>query len=316
MRQTLVRMVFGSHLYGLDTPESDTDYKGVFMPSKQEILLGRIPKTLRLSEGSGANGKNTAEDVDEEHYSLHYFIDLACKGETVALDMLHSRPEHWTAYSAEWLSLVAQREKFYTKNLKALVGYARRQAAKYGVKGSRLNDARRVLEWLKEMEYRSPDVRLDDLWDVFPKGEHIRQEPATFPETVSTVDVCGKKLQSSAKAKQYIDTMDRFVEAYGARARKAERNEGIDWKAISHAFRAGYQVQGILLDGGFEYPLPQTEFLLAVKCGEVPYSEAGPRLERLIDTLEHVAAKSNLPEKVDRGYWDEWLIGAVQGGVR
>ena len=314
MRRTLVRMVFGSHLYGLNTPESDQDYKGVFMPDEDDILLGRIPKTLVLSRGTPST-KNTPEDVDEEHYSLHYFLDLACKGETVALDMLHSGPEHWLETSPEWEELVKNRAMFYTKNLKSLVGYARRQAAKYGVKGSRLSDARRVLEFLKEMEYRSPDVRLDDVWDVFPKGKHIRQEPATFPETVSTVDVCGKQLQSSAKARQYIDTMDRFVEAYGARARKAEKNEGIDWKAISHAFRAGYQVLGILMGGGFEYPLPQSEYLREVKAGKIPYKHAGPALEGLIDHLEKLAELSNLPEKTDRKIWDDWLFGVVRGGL-
>lgn len=35
---TIVKMVFGSFLYGTDTPESDKDYKGVFLPSWEEIL--------------------------------------------------------------------------------------------------------------------------------------------------------------------------------------------------------------------------------------------------------------------------------------
>ena len=315
MRKTLVRMVFGSHLYGLNTPESDTDYKGIFLPRREEVLLGRIPKTLRISEGSGDSGKNTAKDVDEEHYSLHYFLDLACKGETVALDMLHSRPEHWLETSDLWEELVQARHLFYTKNLKALVGYARRQAAKYGVKGSRLADARLVLEFLKEVEYQTPGVRLQDVWDKLPTGEHIRKEPPTFPEVVSTADVCGKKLQSTAMARQYIETFDRFVEAYGVRARKAERNEGIDWKAISHAFRAGYQVMGILNSGGFSYPLPETEFILAVKKGEVEYKVAGPMLEELIDGLEERAEVSDLPEKVNRSHWDEWLIEQMEDAL-
>jgi predicted nucleotidyltransferase len=37
--------VFGSHLYGTSTEQSDRDYKGIFLPSAQDILLGRIPKT-------------------------------------------------------------------------------------------------------------------------------------------------------------------------------------------------------------------------------------------------------------------------------
>jgi len=35
----LVKTVFGSHLYGTSTPESDTDFKAVHMYSLEEILL-------------------------------------------------------------------------------------------------------------------------------------------------------------------------------------------------------------------------------------------------------------------------------------
>lgn len=314
MTKVLVRMVFGSHLYGTATPDSDTDYKGVFFPSYEDIILGRIPKTLRISSGA-QNEKNTAEDVDEEHYSLHYFVDLACKGETVALDMLHAGDSAILNDSETWRQMVARRHMFYTKNLRALVGYARRQAAKYGIKGSRLDDARKVLEFLQRVEQENPDIRLEDVWDQFPKGEHIRLEERTYPETVTVADVCGKKLQSTAKAKQYIETVERFVDAYGERARQAERNEGIDWKAVSHAFRAGYQVEGILVDGGFEYPLPQTDFIRQVKAGEVPYKEAGPMLTALIDRLEKLSEASSLPEKVNRRYWDEFIINHLEEWV-
>ena len=40
----LVKMFFGSHLYGTTNENSDTDLKGVFLPNKRDILLGRIPQ--------------------------------------------------------------------------------------------------------------------------------------------------------------------------------------------------------------------------------------------------------------------------------
>jgi len=41
----IVKMAFGSHLYGTSTPESVLDYKGVFLPSKEQVLLGQIHRT-------------------------------------------------------------------------------------------------------------------------------------------------------------------------------------------------------------------------------------------------------------------------------
>jgi hypothetical protein len=309
-------MRFGSFLYGTNTPDSDTDFKGVFMPTRDQILLGRIPKTLRTQAGN-EHGKNSATDIDEEFFSLHYFIHLACEGETVALDMLHAERSHCMSEPDEiWLQLTAQKHLFYTKNLRALVGYARRQAAKYGIRGSRLDDAQRVLEYLKAQDEKSPGIRMEDVWDELPTGEHIHKQPRTFPETVSVVQVCGKQLQSSAKAGHYVETLTRFCDAYGDRARLAKENQGIDWKAISHAFRAGYQVRGILTNGGFTYPLPETQYLIDVKKGKLDYiTDVAPALDTLMDELEGLSSNSTLPEQPDRAYWDRWLIRVVDERV-
>ena len=121
----IVKMVFGSHLYGTNTPDSDKDYKGVFMPTKEQIYLGKIPKSYHESSGND-HSKNTKEDTDTEIYSLHYFIKLACEGQTVALDMLHAWGDKVIQFTPLWAEIVGNRQKFYTKNMSAFVGYARR----------------------------------------------------------------------------------------------------------------------------------------------------------------------------------------------
>lgn len=66
---------------------------------------------------------------------------------------------------------------------------------------------------------------------------------------------------------------------------------------------------GILKDGDFEYPLPQTEFLLATKKGELNFvNEVQPELENLMVKIESLCKVSKLPEKVNRNYWDKWLL--------
>jgi len=147
---TIVKMVFGSHLYGTDTSKSDKDFKGIFMPTIEDIFLGRIPKSITSNTKASSGSKNTAEDIDMEMYSLHYFIKLACEGQTVAMDMLHAPSNMILESNYIWDRIVKDRNKFYSKNLKAFVGYARRQAARYSIRGSRLNDAKIVLDFLEE----------------------------------------------------------------------------------------------------------------------------------------------------------------------
>jgi predicted nucleotidyltransferase len=151
----IVKLQFGSHLYGTATEDSDLDYKGVFLPTKNQILLNRIPKAYNITTKKGNKIKNTSEDVDTEIYSLHYFIELACQGQTNALDMLHAPDNMILEKSIVWDGIIRNRYRFYTKNLKAFIGYARKQAAKYGISSGRLGNLKKVIKVLEKYEEKT-----------------------------------------------------------------------------------------------------------------------------------------------------------------
>ena len=312
---TLVRMRFGSHLYGTVTEDSDTDYKGVFLPGWSQILLSQIPKTVSHKTKRG-KGKNTATDIDREAYSLHYFLKLACQGQTVALDMLHAPEEMCEVYHPVWRELVGRRSEFYTKNLDAFVGYARRQAAKYGIRGSRLQEAQAVYEILLSHVGWREASRLEDVWELLPRSEHVHDvEPD--PKGVAQIQVCGRKYSARTPIEGAAHSIGRYVQAYGERARLAAENKGIDWKAVSHAIRAACQVREILTAGTITFPRPEADFLRGIKMGQFDYqTEAGPKLEELMAEVEALAAASTLPEKVDRKTWEQWLLGVMDGHMR
>jgi hypothetical protein len=306
--KTIVKVIFGSHLYGTSTPESDKDYKGIFMPAKEQIFLGRIPKSYNETTKRG-NEKNTSEDIDTEIYSLHYFIKLACEGQTVALDMLHAPDNMILETSDIWKKIVKNREKFYTKNLKAFIGYARRQASKYGIKGSRLNAAAKII---KLLGLHDETLKMKTIWDQLPIEEHLYMVEANR-NAVRQYQVCGKIIQETAKIGYVLDILVKFYNEYGRRAREASENKNIDWKAISHALRAAYQVQELLQDGAITFPLKNAEFLRAVKQGEFDYKNiVAPTLELLVSDVETLSEKSKLPEKADRKFWDKFIIETIE----
>ncbi len=327
----LCLMEFGSHLYGTNTPESDRDYKGVFVPTQRQILLGNIPKSVRFGTKKKAEGeKNTAADIDIEIYSLHYFIKLALEGQTVALDMLHAPRQSLVIHTPKWWQLTSHRDYFYTKNLKAFIGYARKQAAKYGIKGSRLADATAVVEWIDSEQklevsrvrmkleddptYEIPaELKLRDVWKRFSELEHARIETKSSPllPDEKFLHVCGRLIQGGLTLSAASQLVSKIVSGYGERARKAANNEGVDWKAISHAVRAAFVVRHILREGDFTYPLPteETTTLRAIKAGNFDYkTEAAPLLETLIEELEHMCADSRLPTKPNRKAIEDWLV--------
>lgn len=313
----VMKSVFGSHLYGLATPKSDKDFKGIFIPDHADMILQKAPKNYNHSTG-GDNSKNTAEDVDTEMFALHEFIKLAAKGETVAIDMLHTPDEMLLADSPIWMLLRAQRSKFYTTNMVAYIGYVRKQAAKYGVKGTRLeaidNARKEVALILGEYEIaQQSNVRIEDIAGRLSTNKYCQfVEEEKKGRVNKFYQVLEKKFQMSLRATELIDILTKIYDTYGARAKQAMDNEGIDWKAMSHALRAGFQLKEIYETGDLVYPLKEREFLLQVKQGELDFmSVVKPRLEELVTEVETIAAKieaeGTLPVKVDMKHWDNFI---------
>jgi predicted nucleotidyltransferase len=303
----IVKMLFGSHLYGTATEKSDTDYKGIFLPSKKDLILGRVPKSINASTGNN-NSKNSSVDTDIEFYSLPYFIKLAIEGQTVALDMLHANASNIignSQYSAIWDSIVAERKRFYTKNLNAFVGYARKQAAKYGVKGSRLAAAKKIIAMLSVMD---PNQKLSALWHILPVSEHLYHIQQS-PNGIRQYQICGKTVQETQTVVYTLKMLNKFYTEYGHRAIEAAKNKGIDWKAVSHAVRAALQVKELLTEGTITFPLKEAELILNIKSGKMDYlTEVSPTLENLMEEVEVLSKTSTLPEKVDIDYWEDFII--------
>jgi predicted nucleotidyltransferase len=304
----IVKMKFGAHLYGTATSDSDLDYKGIFLPTKEQLLLGCVPKSHNYSTGKDYS-RNTKNDVDTELYSLHYFIKLACAGQTVAMDMLHAPDSMILKKSKIWEEIVKNKQKFYTKNLKSFIDYARRQASKYGIKGSRINAALQVLEILKKED---PSKKMKEVWSRLPRIEHC-YDVAPDPNGMRQYQVCGKSFQESAAIGYVLPIIEKFYDDYGRRAKLAAENRNIDWKAVSHALRAAFQTKEILTESTINFPLRNADFLRKVKQGKLDYlSEVGPLLETLMEEVESLSLTSSLPEAVDRKFWDKYICETLE----
>lgn len=302
----IVRMVFGSHMYGLNTPESDTDYKGIYLPELNDLLLGTYAKHISFSTGDDTS-KNTKDDIDDDWIALPEFIRLAVKGETVALDMLHVNPAFSVVELGEygwiWNELVRNRSSFYSKNLNAYIGYVKRQSAKYGIKGSRIAAMREVIAFLSGTDQ---SITLSTVWSELPENEYASK---TLTGDLNFYCVNAKQFQSTVTVAYALERITAALNAYGDRALLAEKNQGLDWKAISHAIRAGTQLRSILADGSFTYPLADRDFIMQVKRGELDYTTVvGPMLELLIDEVAELTSKSGLPDFVDATHWNDWLL--------
>ena len=327
----VVFIPFGSFLYGteinmedLNKEEqknskkylSDKDYKGIYLPNKLDMYTNKIKKSFRFDSKNDQNVKNTSDDIDCEVYSLQHFIELALRGDTEAMDMLHCPKEKIIKGSEVWDKIVENKHRFFTKNLKTLVDYARGQAAKYGVKGSRVSDAQNVMKFFEKFDKDSNNPKLKDVWDQLPEGEHIFK---SYDERVGLhmYEVCNRKAQETACVCYVRDEIiKKFLGKYGKRARMAANNEGIDWKAISHAVRAGSQLKEIIMDGTITYPLEDREFIKKVKLGRYGYFCIANYLDDMLDQLEELNKNSSLPMKPYYEFWKNFTLRVVEEYVK
>lgn len=312
----VVEMVFGSHLYGLNTPTSDKDFKGVFIPHPAEIILGTAKKNVSFSSGNSGS-KNSVDDVDVDFYSLTKFISLACEGDTMAIDMLHCPADKLVSSSPVWDYIIQNRHRFYTSELTGVFGYMRKQAAKYGVKGSRLAALREVYEVLLSTgdTYQMRHMRafanrkVGEIKENLPVNEFCRfvNDESQKAGCQDFYEVLGRKFQMTITVAEMKKSIYKLWDEYGERARQAEANNNIDWKALSHALRGGYQLISIFQQGTISYPLAETPFIKQVKAGELPFSTVQAELEKVVGEVERLAAVSTYPKQVDREFWDKFI---------
>lgn len=146
--QILFKCLSGSYLYGTNSESSDKDYKGVFLPFKQDLILQKAPRHYTSTTGSD-HQRNTADDVDETYYSLHYFLDLAAKGDTNAIDLLfaYTNKDAVIYSSSVWDQIIKNIDKILTKNVKAYLGYCKSQTIKYSIKGEKLNNFNKLKQF-------------------------------------------------------------------------------------------------------------------------------------------------------------------------
>ena len=261
----LFKTIFGSHLYGTNSETSDHDYKGVFMESIDAIILKRdrtvILNCTKPDKGFGI--RNTKDDVDTEFKEVRRFLHDCQQGQTYALDMLFTPEKFWLERSSAWEYIINCRHKLLSKNVKPYIGYIRQQTGKYGLKGSRLGELLRVIDYLKMFDIKQPlySILNDFQQSEFAKVVEITNERPHGETSITEtfLEVLGKKFQSTRLIKDVLPSLEKLNSMYGGRAKLAMQNEGVDWKAVSHAFRCCYQLIELAKTHRINFPLEQAE---------------------------------------------------------
>ena len=158
----LAKVIYGSKMYQLDNPDSDTDVKIIALPDLKDCLL---------MTGVKGGVQEDNNEIEEESFTLQRFLKVAKNSESIAIDLLHCSDNHILTTSSIFENLRKNKSKFYTKRMVGGLGYAKNMALKYGFRADRLNAAKELHKTLENAQSKGAG-KLYQIWDELPIGEH------------------------------------------------------------------------------------------------------------------------------------------------
>ena len=317
-RKIIFESLVGSHLYGTSRPDSDLDYQGVFLPSKQDLLgMQNCPSEWDLSKKLSTTEQNSKDDIDRKFYSLKRFFHLATEGQPGQLELLFAPKDKVISFEPVWSEILDNIGLFLCrKNIVPFIGFALSQAHKSVVKGENLSLIRNIIEWYEKdpfsewKEVWAAPTKSSTLLKHFPmkgsflilsKVNDLKLRVVTNKEGFATVEIAGRNYDVGLKLKTFVNNLKELEGRYGSRA-KAAADKSYDHKSLMHAYRLLSEGEELLSTCRISLPRPPEEvkFLLSVRNGEKDDVDHFVEITRRIDNIrQKVEPRSALPKEPD-----------------
>lgn len=161
LEQTIVKHLAGSQAYGTSTPESDTDYRGIFLANKEYILT----PFFNVKEVS-----DTSEE-DTKFYEINQYLSLYTEANPNILESLWVKPEHIVESTEIYDYLRSFNQQLLSSKIAhSYSGYAYNQVKRMSNHHGWLDKERIAERKLNEILEEHPvDEVLSWMYDTFPQ---------------------------------------------------------------------------------------------------------------------------------------------------
>lgn len=334
----IAKFLAGSHIYGTNTPESDRDIRGVFIPSK-EYFFGFSKRTEQYEDKK--------EDI--VFYELRKFLYLATQNNPTILEFLFIPIGMHIYITPEWRQIQNNRDLFVSKKCKfTFSGYAHSQLKR--IKGHRawlLNPPKKKPE---REDYGLPSdtslVTKDQmgafnaiiaayleqtashhkLKEQLEELEETANYKAIIENTVNIPFGAVKELapfsdnlmEAVAREKAYTNALRQWKQyqnwkkSRNPNRAKLEEQFGYDTKHAMHLYRLMEECKEVLTTGQITLPRPECGHLLAIKNGIYTFDSLIERFENLDQYLDELYESSNLQYSPDLEKIDQICIRIVE----
>ncbi len=277
----------GSHLYGTNTPSSDLDYAGVFLPIKELVFGFQKVEEVDLSiKDKTEAGKNTPNAVDRKLYEFRKFVKLAMENNPNIIEQLFVNAPNIVYINDAGRALLGERHKFPHLGLvQKFKGYAFSQKHKMVIRTDNFHELDNAFNYLKD--YPEQKELLIELRDKY------------LPFIKFTRDYCvigDLNLQKGIYVKKAVNMIEERLSKVGNR-KSLITKYGFDTKFASNLIRLLLEGKELISDGEIKFPLSYKDTVLAIKQGQWTIKEVLDYADELEADIDRAAEKSDLPKK-------------------
>ncbi|HDN26228.1 MAG TPA: hypothetical protein ENG03_03870 [Thioploca sp.] len=295
----------GSHLYGTNTPTSDFDYSGVFLPTKALVFGFQRVEEVNLSiTDKDEAGKNTQNAVDRKLYEFRKFVKLAMENNPNIIEQLFVNEPNIVYINDAGRALLEEKSKFPHKGLvKKFKGYAFSQKHKMIIRTDKFHELENAFGYLKA--YAEQKELLIELKDKF------------LPFIKFNKDYCvigDLNLQKGIYVKKAVSMIEERLSKVGHRKNLITKY-GFDTKFASHLVRLLLEGKELVSTGEIAFPLSYKQTVLDIKEGKWTIKEVLDYAEQLEAETDIAAEKSELPSKPRFDEIEQFTINLLENGL-
>jgi len=283
----ILEIQVGSHLYGTNTPTSDLDYSGIFLPTKELVFGFQRVEEVNLSiVDKDTAGKNTEHAVDRKLYEFRKFIKLAIDNNPNIIEQLFVNESNIVYINEAGRSLLAERDKFPHKGLvKKFKGYAFSQKHKMVIRTDNFHELDSAFNYLKD--YAGQKEVLIELKDKYLPFIKFNRDYCVIGDL---------NLQKGIFVKKAVGMIEERLSKVGNRKNLITKY-GFDTKFASHLIRLLLEGQELINTGKIEFPLSYRQTIVDIKQGKWTIKEVLDYADQLEAEIDAIVEKSALPSK-------------------
>jgi predicted nucleotidyltransferase len=291
-RKLLFLVKAGSHFFDLNSPNSDTDYRGIYMPSKQEFYEGEGRRRFwerKTTPGNRTGVRNSKDDVDFYLFSYTFFLELLGRGDFNCLELLHAPQDKIIIDSPEMQYLTSIRKNLIVNDISAFLGFIKKEYKRYGVNIHHYEAQQNFYDFLIKF---NPHTRLKDIWGEikeYAKNDNQIVFTESFTgkkEMVPTLKLAQRLYQNTVRVDYVTKALKQRFDTYGHR-QKSMAVSGKEFKGLYHALRLIYEANDIFDYGEMQLPFSpeRHQMLRNIKDGNIEQEELFNLIDSEIDRL-------------------------------